>query len=76
MELKIPKGEKAWVRYCNSCGETMFVLTSKPARDFYFLYEVKPDGSLVKLGKACSPTELEEKFKVRSRMRTGLEREE
>ena len=44
------------------------ILTSKPARDFYFLYEVLEDGSLKKLGKARSPTELEEKFDVKSRM--------
>lgn len=69
MELKIPKGEQVWVRYCKSSGEPVCVLTSKPARDFYFLYAVNADGSLTKLGKARSPTELEEKFDVQSRMR-------
>ena len=69
MELKIPKGERAWVRYCKSNGEPILVLTSKPSRDYYFLYEVKSDGNLTKLGKARTPTELEEKFDVQSRMR-------
>lgn len=70
MELKMPKGEQAWVRYLNTKGEHVAILTSKPSRDFYFLYEISPDGSLTKLGKARSPTELEEKFDVRSKMRT------
>lgn len=42
-------------------------MTSKPIRDFYFLYEVV-DGEFKKLGKAKNPTELEEKFKVRDKM--------
>lgn len=69
MELKIPKGERDWVGYNNANGETVCLLTSKAARDFYFLYEVNPDGSLTKLGKARTPTELEVKFDVASRMR-------
>ncbi|MDE6148533.1 MAG: hypothetical protein K2F81_00340 [Ruminococcus sp.] len=69
MELKIPKGEQAWVSYLNTKGELVFLLTSKPARDFYFLYEVAPDDNLTKLGKSRSPTELEEKFDVMSKMR-------
>jgi hypothetical protein len=48
------------VSYQKSDGTPSFILTSKPARDFYFLYEVLDDGSLKKLGKARSPTELEE----------------
>lgn len=69
MEFNVPKGEQVWVRYNNTKGKTVCVLTSKPARDFYFLYEVKPDGSLAKLGKARTPPELEEKFDVEARMR-------
>ena len=68
MEIKYPKGETVWVSYQKSDGTPVFILTSKPARDFYFLYEVLDDGSLKKLGKARSPTELEEKFDVKSRM--------
>lgn len=59
-----PKGEIAWVGYYNTDGEQVFILTSKPARDYYSLYEVLPDGKLNKLGKAKTPTELEKKFCV------------
>lgn len=67
MELKMPKGEQVWVRYYNIKGEPVALLTSKSSRDFYFLYEVKPDGTIFKLGKAHTPIELEEKFDVHSR---------
>lgn len=43
------------------------LFTSKDSRDFYFLYELV-DGNFRKLGKARSPTELEEKFRVYQRM--------
>lgn len=70
MGSRIPTGEQVWVVYCRPNGETAFILTSKQSRDFYFLYEARPDGSLVKLGKARSPTELEDKFDVPSKIRT------
>lgn len=57
-----------WTSYYNSSHELLFIVTSKPTRDFYFLYEVV-DGAFKKLGKAKSPLELEEKFKVHERMR-------
>lgn len=65
--MKYPKGEIIWVSYYNSNKELLFIMTSKPIRDFYFLYEVV-DGEFKKLGKAKNPTELEEKFKVRDKM--------
>lgn len=64
-----PKGEIAWVGYYNADGEPVCILTSKPARDYYFLYEVLQDGRLNKLGKAKTPPELEKKFNVYGRMR-------
>lgn len=69
MEIKPPKGEKIWISYNNFKGETICILTSKPLRDFYFLYEVKPNGVLLKLGKERTPAKLEEKFDVKLRMR-------
>lgn len=69
MEIKVPKGEKVWVSYSNSEGRIIYILTSKLIRDFYFLYEVNSDGKLIKLGKACTPFELEEKFDIESRLR-------
>lgn len=64
---KYPKGERVWVGYYNSNHELLFILTSKDSRDFYFLYELVEDG-FRKLGKARSPMELEEKFRVYQRM--------
>lgn len=66
--VSCPKGEIPWVGYYNSNGDCVCILTSKPSRDFYYLYEVQPDGSIKKLGKAKEPPELEEKYKVRERM--------
>ena len=59
---KIPKSEIAWVTYLNAKGDPAFIMTSKPTREYYYLYEILKDGSLFKLGRARSPTELEEKF--------------
>lgn len=68
MNVKTPKGEIACVGYYNAAGEPVCILTSKPARDFYYLYEVNADGSLTKLGRAREPPELEEKYHVYERM--------
>lgn len=67
-EIKYPKGEIVWVNYANKNGKIIFILTSKPSREYYFLYEVLEDGSLNKLGKAKEPPELEEKYCVKERM--------
>lgn len=72
MTIQYPKGEIVWVGYYNQNGECIFILTSKPARDYYFLYEVNADGSLKKLGKTKEPPELERKFCVYEQM-TGNE---
>lgn len=67
--MTYPKGETVWVRYVDRNQNTLFVLTSKEtSRDFYFLYELVGD-TFKKLGKARSPTELEEKFQVHERLR-------
>lgn len=66
-EPKYPNGERVWVGYYDSHHELRFILTSKDSRDFYFLYELV-DGNFRKLGKAWSPTELEEKFRIYQRM--------
>jgi hypothetical protein len=51
------------MRYFNKDGTQQFVITSKEARDFYFLY--KSSGKLFeKLGRAKSPVDLEGKFGV------------
>ena len=66
-EVKYPAGETVWIRYLNKNGETLFILTSKPQRDKYNLYELK-DGAFAKLGTAKEPPELTEKFHVYERM--------
>ena len=70
-EPKCPKGEKGWVRYYNRAGEPIFLLTGREnSRDWYYLYEIADGGILKKLGRAHTPSELEEKFHVDERMRT------
>lgn len=66
-KLKYPKGEKVWTSYYTSSGNLMFVLTAKPQRDAYFLYELI-DGEFKKLGRSKSPLELENKFDVWARL--------
>ncbi len=69
MKIKYPKNEIPWVSYVGTNGNIVCVLTSNKTQEYYYLYEVQPDGSLQKLGKAKSPPELEKKFDVLSRMR-------
>ena len=68
MAIKYPKNEIVWVSYRNIKGETIAILTSKQTLDCYYLYEVNRDGSLLKLGKARFPPEIEERFDIKSRM--------
>lgn len=65
--MKYPKGEIVWVFYYTTKGELRFIMTSKQARDFYFLYEVV-DGEFKKLGKSNNPTKLEEKFNLKENL--------
>lgn len=52
---------------CERGGKPLFLITSKPMTNSFFLYEFTGNG-LVKLGKGLSPLELEEKFEVKKRM--------
>lgn len=61
MEYKCPRGEIVWVSHYDRTNNLRYIITSKPARDYYFLYELK-DGRLVKLGKNKSPRALEDKY--------------
>lgn len=56
----ISKTEQIWVKRITDKGETYYI-TSKETRDFYFLYKMEGDKA-VKVGKAKSPLELEEKY--------------
>lgn len=64
---KYPKGEFVWVQYYNKNGECVGIMTTKLARDCYYLYGVE-NGEFVKLGKSASPLELETKYKMCQRM--------
>lgn len=56
----ISKTERIWVKRITEKGETYYI-TSKDTRDYYFLYKMEGDKA-VKLGKAKSPLELEQKY--------------
>lgn len=66
--MKFPKGEVVWVSYYDAGGALRYILTSKPTREYYYMYEVGDGNSLTKLGKSKSPPELEEKFKVNKKI--------
>ena len=66
-KIKYPKDEKIWVSYNNSNGELRYIITSKQTRDFYFLYELA-DGVFKKIGKAKTPTFLENKYKFKEKL--------
>lgn len=63
----IGKGEEGRIRYYNSAGTDIFLLTQK--QNTFFLYQIDEDGSYKKLGKGKSPPELEAKFKVVEQMK-------
>ena len=61
--MKYPKGEIVWTGYYNINHELMFIVTSKPIRDFYYLYELVGD-EFKRVGRGKSPTDLERKYNV------------
>lgn len=61
--ITIPRNEKPIVRYQTSAQEIMFRLTQHLLSGEFTLYEVTPLG-LIRLGKAKSPTDLEDRFNV------------
>lgn len=66
-KIKYPKGETVWVTYLNTSKEIKFIITSKPTRDAYFLYELVGD-EFKKVGKARTPTKLVETYDVKNRL--------
>ena len=61
MQVQYPKDEKVWVSYFDVDHKLHFIITSKVARDFYFLYELR-NGKFVKVSKNKNPVALEEKI--------------
>lgn len=62
-KIKPPKGERIWLAFYSGKHELQYLITSKESsREFYFLYECFPDGTMKKFGKSRSPADLEERF--------------
>ena len=61
MEYTYPKGEIVWVSHYDKGGNLKYITTSKPTRDYYYLYELK-DKKFVKLGRDRNPCALEDKY--------------
>ena len=57
----IPKTETIWVTYTSEKGEVYHITAKTKNRDYYYLYKIV-DSKAQKLGRARTPTELEEKF--------------
>lgn len=66
-------GETCWVRYYTAEKEPIFAVTSKAARDAYYLYEYK-DGTAVKIGKDKDAGELVRKHGVQNKMLKTVKR--
>ena len=67
--LNYPKNEQAETSYYNKNHELRFVLTSKPMRSSWVLYEYDATSdSLIKQGEGSSPPDVEEKFNVIERL--------
>ena len=60
--MKIPKNEVLWCTYNDTKGAAHHIVTSNLTRDMYFMYEVVDSEPTKKIGKARTPTELEDKF--------------
>lgn len=66
---KLSRDERRRVGYYDKKGELLFLLTQK-GEDFVLYRKNGPGVSeLIRLGKAKTPTVLEEKFKVHEEMR-------
>ena len=57
----IPKTEKIWVKITTDDGNIFYTTSKVNDRVFYYLYKFV-DGKAIKLGKAKSPIELDEKY--------------
>ena len=67
-KVKYPPGEIVWAGYYNKKGELLFIVTSKAAREWYYLYEYI-DGSFKKSGREKEPSILVKRYEVSEKMR-------
>lgn len=66
--LKYPRNETVWVTYLDRKSDIAYIITTKAgSRDAYHLYQ-RTGETFKKLGRARTPTELEETFKVKQRL--------
>lgn len=57
----LPKNEDVFVFHMDEEGFLRYVITAKPNRETWFLYEFTGD-TLKRLGKGTNPNQLEEKY--------------
>lgn len=67
-KIKTPAGEIIKTQYFSESGERMFVLTTKPFSQYFFLYRIEGD-RLKKLGRGTNPLELEEQYHINKELR-------
>lgn len=61
MRVPYPNGERAWVTLLDENQKPKYLITSKPNREMYFIYEVQNE-KLARLGKDKNPLTLEAKY--------------
>jgi len=66
--ILIPKNEQLWTTYRDEAGNVRFFVTSTALRDSYIMYQTE-EGECKKLGRASSPTELENKYSIWGKLR-------
>lgn len=57
----IPKTEIIWVQHTTGDGSIYYITSKENDRNYYFLYKME-NGKAVKLGRALSPLDLENKY--------------
>lgn len=63
--MNYPKGERVWLLARDAAGATLYIITSKPSRDMYYLYTPTPDGGWRRWDKDPSAGKLADKFEAR-----------
>lgn len=57
----IPKTERIWVQHTTGDGRVYYITSKESDRNYYYLYRMENEKA-VKLGKALSPLDLENKY--------------
>ena len=59
--IGIPQNEIVWVERISKTGESYYITSKADNRKLYYLYKLNGDKA-VKIGKAGTPVELEDKY--------------